>query len=69
MVLEGLEQDGAVQVEDDFVQYPVRLERALMEGSYDRVWGETKGDGVPSEEFALFSEVIILKTHHSSHET
>jgi hypothetical protein len=59
MVLEGLEQDGAVQVEDDFVQYPVRLERALMEGSYDRVWGETKGDGVPSEEFALFSEVII----------
>lgn len=60
MVLEGLDQEGSVSVESDFVQYPVRLERALMEGSYDRVWGETKGDGVPSEEFALFSEVGLL---------
>jgi len=59
MVLEGLEQEGAVKVEDENVQYPVRLERAMMEGSYDRVWGETKGDSVPSEEFALFSEVRL----------
>jgi 26S proteasome regulatory subunit N12 len=39
------------------VQYPIRLERALMEGSYDRVWGETNSERVPSEEFGLFSEV------------
>ena len=25
--------------DDEFIQYPVRLEQALMEGSYDRVWG------------------------------
>lgn len=43
--------------EDAFIQYPLRLEQALMEGSYDRVWGETKGERVPSDEFAVFSEV------------
>lgn len=61
-VLEGLEQleGGKEQIEDDeFIQYPVRLEQALMEGSYDRVWGETKGERVPSEEFAIFSEVSM----------
>ncbi|KAK1072734.1 regulatory particle non-ATPase [Friedmanniomyces endolithicus] len=44
---------------DELIQYPVRLEQALMEGSYDKVWGETKGERVPSEEFAVFSEVLI----------
>jgi hypothetical protein len=47
--------------EDKFIQYPIRLEQALMEGSYDRVWGETKSERVPSEEFALFSEVCTTK--------
>lgn len=58
-VLEGLEvSTGKEQLErDEFIQYPVRLEQALMEGSYDRVWGETKGERVPSEEFGVFSEV------------
>lgn len=58
-VLEGLEMSsGKEQMEkDQFLQYPVRLEQALMEGSYDKVWGETKGDKVPSEEFGVFSEV------------
>lgn len=57
-VLEGLEVEGSVGAEEDvFVQYPIKLERWLMEGSYDRVWGATKRDGVPSEEFGVFSEV------------
>lgn len=43
--------------DDVFIQYPIRLEQALMEGSYDRVWGETKSERVPSEEFGVFSEV------------
>ena len=51
---------GAKRLEDDeFIQYPVRLEQALMEGSYDRVWGETKGEAVPSEEFRVFSDVCF----------
>lgn len=61
-VLEGLEasEEGKRVVDkDEFVQYPVRLEQALMEGSYDKVWGETKGERVPSEEFGIFSEVLI----------
>lgn len=58
-VLEGLEVSGGKghMEKDEFIQYPVRLEQALMEGSYDKVWGETKGERVPSEEFAVFSEV------------
>lgn len=58
-VLEGLEASGGKESieKDQFIQYPVRLEQALMEGSYDKVWGETKGERVPSEEFAVFSEV------------
>ena len=60
-LLETLEVAAAQEkrkLEDDaFVQYPIRLEQALMEGSYDRVWGEIKGERVPSEEFGIFSEV------------
>lgn len=62
-LLETLEvaaaQTGRGLEEDAFIQYPIRLEQALMEGSYDRVWGETKSERVPSEEFAMFSEVSI----------
>lgn len=58
-VLEGLGVSGSGIERDEFVQYPVRLEQALMEGSYDKVWGETKGERVPSEEFAVFSEVSV----------
>jgi hypothetical protein len=43
--------------DDEHIQYPVRLEQALMEGSYDRVWGETKSERIPGPEFAVFSEV------------
>lgn len=43
--------------QDQNIQYAVRLEQWLMEGSYDRVWGETKSERVPSEEFAIFSDV------------
>lgn len=65
-LLEGLdvaanqpqEQDTGKGFEDDeFVQYPIRLEQWLMEGSYDRVWDETNSERVPSEEFAIFSDV------------
>lgn len=43
--------------EDEFIQYPIRLERALSEGSYDRVWNATKRERVPSPEFGVFSSV------------
>lgn len=60
-LLETLEvaaaQEGKGLEDDQFIQYPIRLEQALMEGSYDRVWGETKSERVPSEEFGMFSEV------------
>jgi hypothetical protein len=60
-LLETLEvaaaQDSKKLEDDQFIQYPIRLEQALMEGSYDRVWGETKKERVPSEEFGLFTEV------------
>jgi 26S proteasome regulatory subunit N12 len=49
-------------VEDEYVQYPVRIERALMEGSYDRVWGEITGSNLPGQEFSVFSEVSSQHT-------
>lgn len=62
-LLEGLETTASLSgngLEDDaFIQYPIRLEQALMEGSYDRVWGETKSERVPGEEFNMFTEVLI----------
>ena len=68
-VLEGLEVEEAGTAggseKDEFIQYPVKLERWLMEGSYDRVWGATKREGVPSEEFAVFSEVCTPPTSSS----
>lgn len=51
---------------DRYIGYPVKLERWLMEGSYDRVWGATKKEGVPSEEFAVFSEVWAFSSGPSS---
>lgn len=61
-LLESLETavadgDGKGLEEDVFVQYPVKLEQWLMEGSYDRVWGATKSERAPSEEYGVFSEV------------
>ncbi|KAL9100442.1 MAG: hypothetical protein Q9163_004187 [Psora crenata] len=66
-VLEGLETEvggergkGSKGLEEDkFIGYPVKLERWLMEGSYDRVWKAVGREGVPSEEFGVFSEVLI----------
>ena len=57
MEMSGVDGQGKSIEDDPFIRYPVDLERSLMEGSYDKVWRSTKGDGVPSEEFALFSEV------------
>jgi 26S proteasome regulatory subunit N12 len=52
-------REGAgVDVEGDrYLGYPIRLERWLMEGSYDRVWKAMKKGEVPCEEYGVFSEV------------
>ena len=52
---------GSVDVEGDrYLGYPIRLERWLMEGSYDRVWKAMKKGEVPCEEYGVFSEVRPL---------
>ena len=54
-------EKGAGGLEGDrFISYPVMLEQWLMEGAYDRVWKACKKDGVPGEEFAVFSEVCLF---------
>jgi hypothetical protein len=62
-VLEGLVEEASLKggrVEDNpYIKYPVELERNLMEGSYDKVWRETKSERVPSEDFGLFSNVSL----------
>lgn len=58
--LEGLElregHEGAVE-DDKFLGYPIKLERWLMEGSYDLVWKAMASNDVPSPEYGVFSEV------------
>ncbi|KAK0713774.1 SAC3/GANP/Nin1/mts3/eIF-3 p25 family-domain-containing protein [Lasiosphaeria miniovina] len=50
---------GVVDIEGDrFLGYPIRLERWLMEGSYDRVWRAMKQGEVPCEEYGVFSEIL-----------
>jgi 26S proteasome regulatory subunit N12 len=56
IVAEGSSAASSVE-EDQFIKYPIDLERSLMEGSYDQVWRKTNGRDVPGEEFALFSDV------------
>ncbi|KAE8154001.1 subtilisin-like protein [Aspergillus avenaceus] len=62
-VLEGLVEETSLKgksIEDDpYIKYPVDLERNLMEGSYDKVWRETNSERVPSEDFGLFSNVLV----------
>lgn len=55
--LEGLETRGSDVESDKYLGYPVKLERWLMEGSYDRVWKAMASREVPSEEYGVFSEV------------
>ncbi|KAI5309168.1 regulatory particle non-ATPase [Ascosphaera atra] len=62
-VLEGLVVEASLRhrdIEDDpFIKYPVELERSLMEGSYDKVWRDTKSERVPAPEYGLFSSVLV----------
>ncbi|KAI2602666.1 SAC3/GANP/Nin1/mts3/eIF-3 p25 family-domain-containing protein [Hypoxylon sp. NC1633] len=52
-------ESGAGEIEGDrFLGYPIKLERWLMEGSYDRVWRAMKNREVPSEEYGVFSEIL-----------
>ena len=51
---------------DAFIQYPIKLEQWLMEGSYDRVWSGTKSEKVPSEEYGIFSDVSAALSLSSS---
>ncbi|KAK4187856.1 26S proteasome regulatory subunit rpn12 [Podospora australis] len=46
---------------DKYLGYPIRLERWLMEGSYDRVWKAMKKGEVPCEEFGVFSDILTYQ--------
>lgn len=50
----ALENLATEETEDEYIQYPVMLERWLMEGSYDKVWHAAQESEAPSAEFALF---------------
>ncbi|KAK4216318.1 26S proteasome regulatory subunit rpn12 [Rhypophila decipiens] len=53
------ESGGATNIENDpYLGYPIKLERWLMEGSYDRVWKAMKKGEVPCEEYGVFSDIL-----------
>lgn len=43
---------------DRYLGYPIRLERWLMEGSYNRVLKAMKSSEVPCDEYSVFSEIL-----------
>lgn len=56
--LEMLEDEDAEA--DPYLCYPIRLERWLMEGSYDKVWRAiTQQSEFPSPEFAILAESLV----------
>ncbi|KAF3931870.1 hypothetical protein ABW19_dt0207234 [Dactylella cylindrospora] len=62
--LEVLNQEGTGDSEKgwqwgEFVRYPVTLERWLMEGSYDKVWEATRKSKTPTEEFDVFTKILV----------
>ncbi|KAK4222145.1 proteasome regulatory particle subunit [Podospora fimiseda] len=59
--LESLAGDDIVPEQDKYLGYPIKLERWLMEGSYDRVWKAMKKGEVPCEEFGVFSEILTYQ--------
>jgi len=59
--LESLMGSGVDVEGDRYLGYPIRLERWLMEGSYDRVWKAMKQGEVPGEEFGVFSEILTIQ--------
>jgi 26S proteasome regulatory subunit N12 len=55
-----LESLTANPEDDPFLSYPVKLERWLMEGSYDRVWRAiTQKSQFPTPEFAILAESLV----------
>ncbi|CAN6674804.1 26S proteasome regulatory subunit Rpn12p [Trichomonascus vanleenenianus] len=45
---------------DPYLSYPIKLERWLMEGSYDKVWrAVTQESEFPSPEFAILAESLV----------
>ncbi|KAK5653517.1 hypothetical protein OQA88_8776 [Cercophora sp. LCS_1] len=59
--LEALSTAGIDIEGDRYLGYPIRLERWLMEGSYDRVWNAMKKGEVPCEEFGMFSDILTYQ--------
>ena len=55
--LEGIEMRGVDAWKDKYLGYPVKIERWLMEGAYDRVWGAMREGEVPGVEFSVFQDV------------
>lgn len=58
--LRGTDGNGGGRVEDDkYLGYPIKLERWLMEGSYDLVWKAMASGTVPCEEYGVFAPVYL----------
>lgn len=54
--LESRQTSPGVVEADRYLGYSIKLERWLMEGTYDLVWKAMANREVPSEEYGVFSE-------------
>ena len=52
-----VERIGYQNLQNIYIQHPLHIERALMEGSYNKVFQYQQQ--VPAPEFAIFMEILI----------
>lgn len=51
-----LELIGPERLDNPYIQYPMKIEQYLTEGSYNKVWKSWKD--VPAKEYLLFMETL-----------
>jgi 26S proteasome regulatory subunit N12 len=51
-----LEAIGSKQLKNVYIDHPVLIEQALMEGSYSKIWNQKTN--VPAKEYSLFMDIL-----------
>jgi 26S proteasome regulatory subunit N12 len=52
-----LESIGSKNLKNIYINHPVSIEQALMEGSYNKIWNARQD--VPAKEYAFFMDILM----------
>ncbi|KAJ3271961.1 hypothetical protein HDV01_006095 [Terramyces sp. JEL0728] len=57
-----LENIGSLHLKNIYINHPVSIEQALMEGSYNKVWNARQD--VPAQEYLFFMDILMSTIRH-----